>query len=86
MTDFPAFPHAGEPEDHDWYIKQGAAGMTLRDYFAAQAISAVSSYFASGSHLDPSALSHAHTIAAHAYMIADMLLMVRDDAGDNKGA
>jgi len=86
MADFPAFPHAGEPEDHDWYIKQGAAGMTLRDYFAAQAISAVSGYVATGSHLDPSALSHAHTIAEHAYMIADMLLMVRDDAGDIKGA
>lgn len=83
MSNPPAFPTV--PLNHGYDVNTHAngtpadCGMSLRDYFAAHALSGVSGYVATGSHLDPQAVSHAHTIAAHAYMIADVMLAVREE-------
>lgn len=78
---FPTTPlNHGYPPDCSAEGTPADSGMTLRDYFAAHALSGVSGYIATGSHLDAHSVSRAHALAAHAYMIADVMLAVREEA------
>ncbi|HHS9150149.1 TPA: hypothetical protein ACTV5X_005133, partial [Enterobacter roggenkampii] len=63
----PAFPVAGS--EHNYPIE----GMTLRDYFAAKALSGwLASYPESCTH--PIFAGNADEVAKHSYMLADAML------------
>ena len=63
----PAFPC---PPDHL------STGMTLRDWFAGQALATVCDYQARGD-ITPQAIDHASVLAAHAYNVADAMIRAR---------
>ena len=66
----PAFPVAGS--EHNYPIE----GMTLRDYFAAKALSGwLASYPESCTH--PIVAGNADEVAKHSYMLADAMLRAR---------
>ncbi|MCH9329788.1 hypothetical protein MMP96_09660 [Enterobacter hormaechei] len=67
----PAFPVAGS--EHNYPIE----GMTLRDYFAAKALSGwLASYPGSCTH--PIVAGNADEVAKHSYMLADAMLRARE--------
>lgn len=67
----PAFPVAGS--EHNYPID----GMTLRDYFAAKALSGwLASYPESCTH--PIVAGNADEVAKHSYMLADAMLRARE--------
>jgi hypothetical protein len=67
----PAFPVAGS--EHNYPIE----GMTLRDYFAAKALSGwLASYPESCTH--PIVAGNADEVAKHSYMLADAMLRARE--------
>lgn len=67
----PAFPVAGS--EHNYPIE----GMTLRDYFAAKALSGwLASYPESCTH--PIVAGNADEVAKHSYMLADAMLLARE--------
>ena len=67
----PAFPVAGS--EHNYPIE----GMTLRDYFAAKALSGwLASYPESCTH--PILAGNADEVAKHSYMLADAMLRARE--------
>ncbi|EOZ7525347.1 hypothetical protein O8E95_001419 [Enterobacter quasiroggenkampii] len=67
----PAFPVAGS--EHNYPIE----GMTLRDYFAAKALSGwLASYPESCTH--PIVAGNADEVAKHSYKLADSMLRARE--------
>jgi hypothetical protein len=79
-----AFPVAHQILDanHE-HFKSGCKGMTLRDYFAAKAISGlIDAEYNHGifKHMCPSAMT---TIASHAYELADAMLNERQKNVEN---
>lgn len=67
----PAFPVAGSERNYP------IEGMTLRDYFAAKALSGwLASYPESCTH--PIVAGNADEVAKHSYMIADAMLRSRE--------
>lgn len=68
-TGGPAFPFT------DWHDAPVCPGMTLRDYFAAKAISELTRVYSFGN-ADP--LDYADGIAEDAYLIADAMLKARE--------
>ncbi len=74
-TGGPTFPELGNVGyNSDW---QCEAGMTLRDYFAAKALSGwLASYPESNSH--PIVAGNADAVAKHSYMMADAMLKARE--------
>ena len=72
-TGGPAFPQINECVQNG--IERGFSGMTLRDYFAAQAITGcMTEYWNSDSYSDPMWTD----IAKQAYGIADAMLKARN--------
>lgn len=74
-TGGPAFPELGNVGcNSDW---QSESGMTLRDYFAAKALSGwLASYPESCTH--PIVAGNADEVAKHSYMLADAMLRARE--------
>ncbi|EUL86714.1 hypothetical protein P832_02011 [Enterobacter kobei] len=69
----PAFPVAGS--EHNYPIE----GMTLRDYFAAKALSGwLASYPESCTH--PIVAGNADEVEKHSYMLADAMLRAREES------
>ena len=67
----PAFPVAGS--EHNYPIE----GMTLRDFFAAKALSGwLASYPESSAH--PIVAGNAEDVAKYSYMLADAMLRARE--------
>jgi hypothetical protein len=52
-------------------------GMTLRDWFAGQALSHIGNEYVACGDITPQAQDHAKTLAAHAYNIADAMIRAR---------
>lgn len=70
----PAFAASGHPEQQ--FVQQ--EGMTLRDYFAAKALSGwLASYPESCTH--PIVAGNADEVAKHSYMLADAMLRAREE-------
>jgi len=75
-TGGPAFPTITRAESATTVIEK-VPGMTLRDYFAGQALLGLSNYYGFGD-----------GVAPDAYRVADAMLAARDakpDPGDNHG-
>jgi hypothetical protein len=72
----PAFPCPVEFDPNNQLVSHGSFGMTLRDWFAGQALAGVeSSYDPSGDWPGPLWCDEA---AAHCYEIADAMLKARE--------
>lgn len=80
----PAFPRSGvidpnEPQSHKWsgqtWLDQGATGMSLRDYFAAQALAGMMAAAMPDDLLRGTPPGH---WAADAYEMADAMLAARE--------
>lgn len=72
----PAFPNV-EPRDPQFSSAQ--PGMTLRDWFAGQAIGAIITSMASGDYKSPpEGMTGAQMLARDAYYTADAMLAARD--------
>jgi hypothetical protein len=56
-------------------------GLSLRDWFAGQALVAISDYAPLGNPVGIGAREHAKTLAVHAYAIADAMLSERQKGG-----
>ena len=67
MNNPPAFPPMHDPNTHEF-------GMTLRDYFAAKAMQAVITGYATQNKVD----SYSDYWAGFAYEMADAMLMARE--------
>jgi hypothetical protein len=67
----PAFPE--HPLEHDHYWHEGASGMSLRDYFAGQAL-VMLPHMGGGADLSPDDIAH------DAYVFADAMLEHRAKA------
>jgi len=73
-TGGPAFPEIGNiAYNSDW---QNESGMTLRDYFAGQAISSIP--IRSWDHLEGDDMDRIKAWAKCAYLVADAMLDERD--------
>ena len=73
-TGGPAFPEIGNVAyNSDW---QNESGMTLRDYFAGQAISSIP--LRSWDHLEGDDMDRIRAWAKCAYLVADAMLDERD--------
>lgn len=74
-TGGPAFPH---PD----YLAQGWQGMTVRDYFAAKAMAAMTSDYERVASIARESQRQGHTYAAEvalqAYVLADAMLKARE--------
>ncbi|MCK6916342.1 hypothetical protein [Enterobacter roggenkampii] len=79
-TGGPAFPQSGvcTPEINSWDSEDfGGRGLTVRDYFAAKALSGwLASYPESCTH--PIVAGNADEVAKHSYMLADAMLRARE--------
>lgn len=76
-TGGPAFPHVVRYVSPDTYENLTHGGMTLRDYFAAKALSGwLASYPESCTH--PIVAGNADEVAKHSYMLADAMLRARE--------
>lgn len=71
-NNIPAFPNPALG-DENWIGFDGCEGMSLRDYFAAQAMNGI--YAGRG---DPVALKSLHLDADLSYKIADAMMAARD--------
>ena len=80
----PAFP-----EGYDWDkdIPTSWGGMTLRDYFAGQALAGVVAMLAhpgSGGLNEDAGGPHKAVVAAQAYILADAMLAARDNKENDR--
>jgi hypothetical protein len=84
MENPPAFP-IPDVRTHDGFgISEGSPGMTLRDWFAGQALTGASAGLYSGSELTTAT---ARMLAKEAFMLADAMLATRTvDAPAGRGA
>ncbi len=71
-TGGPAFPKL--TQDERWKTFTSTDGMTLRDYFAAKAMQAITPSFANENILNP-----AEFISDKAYALADAMLKAREE-------
>jgi len=75
-----AFPGPSDYRQDGSPIYMGQTGMTLRDYFAGQALAGwLASYGENMEH--PSANGTIETVAKHAYEMADAMLAARSKEG-----
>ncbi|HGW4611467.1 TPA: hypothetical protein ACNIE9_002798 [Enterobacter chengduensis] len=74
-----AFPRQQwEYDGHNNVLQYQEEGMTLRDYFAAKALSGwLASYPESCTH--PIVAGNAYEVAKHSYMLADAMLKAREE-------
>ena len=70
-------PHTGNQVVRDQWF-----GMTLRDWFAGQALSHIGNEYVACGDITPQAQDHAKTLAAHAYNIADAMIAARKGGTD----
>lgn len=77
-TGGPAFPHEYDRSDNvGGTYREVESGLTIRDYFAAKALSGwLASYPESSSH--PIVAGNADVVAKHSYMMADAMLKARE--------
>lgn len=76
-TSGPAFPYSGVHKGSNMNYIIDNHGMTLRDYFAAKAMSGwLASYPESCTH--PIVAGNADEVAKHSYMLADAMLKARE--------
>lgn len=81
MDNPPAFPTMYHPDSH---AGQGCAGMTLRDWFAGQAVAGITAALV-GKREDDLTTDQWHQGMAHgAYSIADAMLAARSQATDKE--
>jgi hypothetical protein len=73
----PAFPPNAGWRDND----PDCRGLSMRDWFAGQALVAISDYAPLGNPVGIGAREHAKTLAVHAYAIADAMLSERQKGG-----
>lgn len=74
----PAFPYSGVHKGEKENLIVDSHGMTLRDYFAAKALSGwMASY--PESYLHPIVAGNADEVAKHSYMLADAMLRAREE-------
>ena len=73
----PAFPRVTEYDSSWERIHDGAEGMSLRDWFAGQALSQIGNEYVARGQIGRQAQEHAMAIAAHAYNIADAMIAAR---------
>jgi len=73
LTGGPAFPRPGEKDGYGCIVK-GQSGMTLRDYFAGQALAGISAGYWGNPEM--TGLSP-QDLAAEAYALADAMLTER---------
>jgi hypothetical protein len=66
---------------HPTNMLEHVPGMSLRDWFAGQALVAISDYAPLGNPVGIGAREHAKTLAVHAYAIADAMLSERQKGG-----
>ncbi len=64
--ELPAFPHANPRYDGNWNKESQIAGMSLRDYFAGQALIGMAASYGE------------HDMAIRAYRIADAMMVSRE--------
>ena len=68
----PAFPIPTE------YMTTEHQGMSLRDWFAAQALIAMGGNYAPTGEITGNSLLHAKTVATHCYSMADAMIAARE--------
>jgi hypothetical protein len=73
-TGGPAFPCAEIRNMNEEIVQYASEGMTLRDYFAAKAMSAYIASMTEGQ--EP--IEHATGISEHSYLFADAMLKARE--------
>ena len=71
----PAFPHDEKSGDGTHWTTH--SGMTLRDWFAGQALAGIITAMANGQHSPKPGLTPRESIANDAYALADILLAAR---------
>jgi hypothetical protein len=59
-------------------------GMTLRDWFAGQALAQIGNEYIGRGQVTTQAQEHSMTLAAHAYNIADAMLAARKESTNQK--
>jgi hypothetical protein len=74
----PAFPCPVEFDPNNQLVSHGSFGMTLRDWFAGQALSQIGNEYVGRGLVNRQAQEHALILAAHAYNIADAMLKARE--------
>ena len=74
----PAFPSGkSETPGHENSLPYHE-GMTLRDWFAGQALAHIGNEYVAHGEITRQAQEHAMTLAAHAYNIADAMIAARE--------
>jgi len=90
----PAFPehHYFDPSRGQYGMHMtasdvGCGGMTLRDWFAGQALAGIcGQYHAQGNTKATDAIAHAITLSEHAYHIADAMIAAREASQPQTGS
>ncbi len=80
-----AFPRADERDAMGCGITEGSNGMTLRDWFAGQALPAVIAATSAGQHNPSKGASTVEGFCLDAYEIADAMLAARINGGQSNG-
>jgi len=84
----PAFPHLNPNYDGNWDKFPQRGGMTLRDWFAGQALMGICAGLCSDHQTDktPRAFNRLafKDAAKDAYVIADVMIATRSDDGEEK--